>query len=337
MEPRINNLLVDRCDSNGSLNDDGSYVHLTFDWMSDEAVTSIEFRYKSESDTNWTISNISASGTEGSVDKIYSDIDPEKKYTYAITVQTADSENIRPGIIPSAFYISDQKTGGRGASFGRTAELEGVLDIEFKTRNAGGILQPFLPYGTDLNEVMIPNTYAGGHVGPEKYKNCPAPNGTFLLKVETSGDEDEIMQTFFWCHKTTPKTFVRFYYNGEWGDWIRTDNTEDVLYENTSGTDGNVTLSASAAGFRYLDIYYTDNNGRGGGHARVFNPNGKYVHLGLQETGESTIFLRQTVYTISGTTITRGLCSIVRITAEKTAAPTWGTNYIKIVKVVGQV
>lgn len=341
MEPRINNILINRCLADGTFNDDGSYVYVSFVWEADENVTSVAFQWKGyDNDSEWVVKTISASGKSGTVEQIYGngEIDPERRYNYAITITTSSTESIVPGIIKSAFYTMDGKTIGSGLSAGRTAEIEGLFDIEFTTRMLGGLVYPMLPYGTDLDSVTSPSTYASGHVGPEKYKNSPVANGTFILRVENSGDEDELMQTVVQCHKFAPKTFVRFYYNGSWGEWMHADNTETVLYENTSGSATTVTLSQSVTEFRYIDIYYTDNNGRGCGYTRIMNPNGKLAHLGLQEAAATTVFLRQTVYTISDKTLTPNVeaASIVRITTTNGAVPTMGTNYIRIVRVVGR-
>lgn len=340
MEPRITNTLIGRCLSDGSLNDEGTYAYVSFIWECDENVSSITFQWKSDTDPEWNIETIPSSGKSGTVERIVGNgsLSPEIKYYYAVSVTTASTETIKPGSLLSSRYFLDQMKEDKAIGIGRTAELEGVCDIEYRTRMAGGILQPMLSYGTDLDDVTIPNTYTGGHVGPEKYKNCPVANGTIVLRVETSGDDDEIMQTLIQCHKYAPKIFTRCYYNGAWGEWMRADPIESILYENNSGSGETVTLSQSVSEFKSIDIYYCDNNGRGNGYTKVLNPNGKLVHLGLQEAAATTVFLRQTVYTISDKSITPNIeaASIVRITTANGAVPTMGTNYIKITKVIGR-
>lgn len=337
-DPRLNSVLVERCLTNGALTEDGTYAYVSFNWETDESVSSITFKWKGETDADWNTNTISASGTSGSVEQVCCSgkLSAECRYTFIITITTASTETIVPGVLKSTPYLIDKKSNGLG--IGRTAELDDVVDIEFQTRFLGGLLQPVLTFGTDLNNVIIPNTYTGASAATQKYKNCPLGSGTFILKVEAAGNGGQIMQTIISCHKYASRTYIRFYYSNGWGEWMKTSTAEVTLFENDSGAAGNVTLSYPASEFEYIEIHYTDNNGRGCGYAKVRNANGKYVHLALQEAAATTVFLRQTVYTISGTTMTPNVdaASIVRITTENGAVPTMGTNYIRIVRVVGR-
>ena len=320
------------------LYEDGTYAYVSFNWECDESVSSIKFQWKSEFDSSWNTETISASGKSGTVEKICCKgaLSPEIRYIFAVVISTASTMTIVPGVLKSAPYLIDKKQNALGV--GRTAELDGVVDVELRTRLLGGLLQPVLLYGTDLNDITIPNTYTGASTATQNYKNCPLSSGTFTLKVESSGDAGQIMQTIISCHKFASRTYIRFYYSNGWGEWLKTSTTEVTIYENEAGAAGNVTLSQSVSEFEYVEIYFTDNNGRGCGYTKVRNAEGKQAQLALQEASDTTVFLRQTVYTISGKTITPNVtaASIVRITTDKGAVPTMGTNYIRIVRVVGR-
>ena len=80
----------------------------------------------------------------------------------------------------------------------------------------------------------------------------------------------------------------------------------EVLYYNATGTNGNVTLSASAANFNHLTIYYRTNDNF---HSSVdvFAPNGKIVSLqsiGVNNAGNN-MYLKSRTVTINGTSITK--------------------------------
>lgn len=91
-----------------------------------------------------------------------------------------------------------------------------------------------------------------------------------------------------------------------WSGWGRI-YTHDILYDNSSGTTGTVTLSENASDYDYLEIYYTNNGQQRS--MKVASPNGKVVMLDNWVYEESTtyLFTRINKITISGTTITRNL------------------------------
>lgn len=105
----------------------------------------------------------------------------------------------------------------------------------------------------------------------------------------------------------------------------------------SGATNGTVTLSENAASFDYLEIFFTDNNNRGGGYTKVYQPDGKEIHLVLVETnGSGSFYLRHANYSISG-------ASIAPITNKAGYSyyngSSWSNgnngNYIKIYRVVG--
>lgn len=105
----------------------------------------------------------------------------------------------------------------------------------------------------------------------------------------------------------------------------------------SGATNGTVTLSENAASFDYLEIFFTDNNNRGGGYTKVYQPDGKEIHLVLVETnGSGSFYLRHANYSISG-------ASIAPITNKAGYSyyngSSWSngnnSNYIKIYRVVG--
>ena len=81
-------------------------------------------------------------------------------------------------------------------------------------------LHSILPDGTDLNTVIIPNTYIGKDVVSAQYLNVPFESGTFVLEVTESGPEEQLRQTINICNKERIEKWVRFYYSDSWGEWI---------------------------------------------------------------------------------------------------------------------
>ena len=337
VKPRITELSVSRCNSSGDLLEDGAYALVKFNWACDQAVTQILISWKSASGETGSIT-ASASGTTGTVTQLVGtgQFATDVAYSFTITVTDNSGYSVAFGTLYGTAFTVDYRVGGSGVAFGKPAELEGVLDIAFKTRFLGGILSPVLEAETDLNDVRVPNTYTGENVANYHYANCPITSGTFTLRVESCGESGQVKQTCITCSKIKPEVYSRFYYQDEWGDWCWASTDEAVLYENSSGSSGDITLKYSAANYTYLEIFFTDNNNKTGGYTKVWKPDGKDVCLHIQEAG-AKVYSRQTIYTISGTgmkpTITYS--SYVYFNGTESAVSTYGTNYIKIQRVVG--
>lgn len=79
-----------------------------------------------------------------------------------------------------------------------------------------------------------------------------------------------------------------------------------VLYNNSTGTDGTVTLSASAANYNHMRIYFKK-NGESNACAStdVYSPNGKHVALVGANYNSGTVQVHFKIVSISGTSITK--------------------------------
>lgn len=342
VKPRVTGLSIVRCDSSGSVDDNGTCVLVSFDWECDKVVSSITAKFES-GDSSVSTYTISASGTGGHVSQVINSGSFSTETTYSVTIIVTDAIDSTYvfGTLTGTKFVIDFMAGGKGVAFNKPAELENVLDIGFQTRFFGGLLPLVLDPESDLNSVLTPNTYTGANISHYNYANCPVTSGTFTLIVESCGEDGQIRQTYVSCSKYKPERFVRFYYQSEWGDWFWAGTEEYVLYENSGGSTGTITLNASLVNYRYVEIYFTDNNGKSGGYTKVWSPNGKTICLNIVETSSTTsVINRQTMYALSGTTMTpnttvAGYLQFNPSTKVISNSPT-GTNYIKIVRVIGR-
>ena len=112
---------------------------------------------------------------------------------------------------------------------------------------------------------------------------------------------------------------------------------EHVLYENSSGTNGTVTLSESSNNFEYLEIFFgnTDGSIYGYNSLRVHSPNGKYAALLLQCFVENGLYFLTMPALISGTTITPHSIYRVGLFNGGSLSAASNVNQIKIYRVVG--
>ncbi len=75
------------------------------------------------------------------------------------------------------------------------------------------------------------------------------------------------------------------------------------LYNNTSGSNGTITLSDSSANYRYIEIYYKSNDNYYNS-VKVQNPNNKSITLMNMTPVSTNIYIKSTLIEISGATIT---------------------------------
>lgn len=110
----------------------------------------------------------------------------------------------------------------------------------------------------------------------------------------------------------------------------------DALYTNASGNGGTVSLSATSANYSYLEILFFNTISSEYKSLRVYSPNGKSFRLNHIDNESNTVVRTfHTKYTISGTSITKGVNYYSYIINGGTLGTVTNTNYFKIVQVLG--
>lgn len=116
----------------------------------------------------------------------------------------------------------------------------------------------------------------------------------------------------------------------------------------TGSTAGTITKTLASGdsidNYKYLEIYYTDNNNNGHNSVKIYSPNGRKIDLSLIEPSDNTAsrtYIRRTMYTIAGDsnvfTITPSSTARGYVQIDGTAVTQTATdqNYIKIIKILG--
>lgn len=222
-KPRIENFTAERCKSDGTLDDEGTYALVEFDWECDVNASTIRIQL-SKGTSSMGSESITASGTRGSVSKVVGagELSTENTYTVKVVVQDANGtngQNEASETVYSLKFLIDGLAENKGISFGKTAELEGVADFDFQIYPRKGYMHPVIPAGSDLNDEMTPGIYAGDNVTTKPYINCPITSGTFTLEIMSAGPNGQLMQRLTRCDKNIPEVYERWYYASEWGDW----------------------------------------------------------------------------------------------------------------------
>lgn len=219
--PRITNLDISRCDSNGTVSDMGASVRVKFNFACDKTLSGIKIAWES---TAGQTGSVDGQVSGNSVNQVISTqvFNTETTYTFEITVTDASGYSVIFGTLTGTAYAIDFYAGGKGVAFNKPAEMEGVLDINLRALFRGGIYQQVLEPETNLNDVMTPNTYIGVNSTDYNYANCPLTSGTFTLEVNSAGEAGQVWQKLTMCSKSASQVWERFYYGSAWGTWTCT-------------------------------------------------------------------------------------------------------------------
>ena len=107
-----------------------------------------------------------------------------------------------------------------------------------------------------------------------------------------------------------------------------------TIYENNEGSNGNITLSDSATGKKYIDIFYRDND-RTYSSVRVYDPDNKHVDISTISRWGSALYIKQKRIAIAGNKIANGNTTEVAFTTAPKIAIDTNANSIYITRVVG--
>lgn len=140
-DPSITKFTVQRCDSDGTLNDEGEYVKLTFAFsitsLSSKNDKSYTIGYKLKEAANFTTLT---SGSLYSSDTTYIPtvtFSGDNAYDFILTVTDYFKPVSQIGDIPTAFTLMDFHRSGTGISFGKVAEDEDTFANALKLRQIG--------------------------------------------------------------------------------------------------------------------------------------------------------------------------------------------------------
>ena len=143
--PRITNFKAQRCTSNGTASETGTYLKVTFNWATDKTVTAIWIDWTISTDKNWanySNAQVTASGTSGSVSQVVGGGNVSTESSYLVRCYVDDGTgNTHSGIasIGTVKFPIDVKKGGTGVAIGKVAETENLFDVGLPTKLAGGV------------------------------------------------------------------------------------------------------------------------------------------------------------------------------------------------------
>lgn len=175
--PYFNSSLSQRCLSNGTLDDDGTYIHalVSFGYSTCGGKNTLKtsVQYKQVSAQQWTDAGVTfASNTAFTYGK--GQISTETSYDVRYTLEDAFSTISVQEIVSTAAVVMDFKNGGKGVAIGKVSESDNTFEVaeNWDVKVYGMLLKEYIqqfaktmyPVGSIYMSVSAtnPSTYFGG-------------------------------------------------------------------------------------------------------------------------------------------------------------------------------
>ena len=242
--PRITGLKADRCNSDGTLNDFGTYAKIQFSWECCQStgtnnVSSIVIYYKSSSSTNWADSvTVSASGYTGTVSNkvIGGSFDLDTVYNVKVIVKDSlNGETPSETIVTAAKFVIDFLSGGGGVAFGKPASIQDAAEFNFDIRADKDIYDK---HGTIVrNGVAVYRDSDGNAFDANTTNehcivtstNAPTASNHYVITYfysDKSGTKNRTQIAL--PYRTSGAMYHRFYNNGTWTSWKKNVYSEEL-------------------------------------------------------------------------------------------------------------
>ena len=140
--PKINNISLARCNSDGTLNSYGTYVKVVFNWeccqiIGSNPIGSITVGYATIGSTTFTNTAVTASGNKETSSVVIGDnkLSVDNQYNIQITIidsKKGTSASTYP--LSAAAFTIDFKSGGKGVAIGKPADTDNLFDVKWATR-----------------------------------------------------------------------------------------------------------------------------------------------------------------------------------------------------------
>ena len=242
--PRITGLKADRCNSDGTLNDFGTYAKIQFSWECCQStgtnnVSSIVIRYKSSSSTDWANSvTVSASGYTGTVSNkvIGGSFDLDIVYNVKVIVKDSlNGETPSETIVTAAKFVIDFLSGGGGVAFGKPASIQDAAEFNFDIRTDKNIYDK---HGTIVrNGVAVYRDSDGNSFDANTTNehcivtstNAPTASNHYVITYfysDKSGTKNRTQIAL--PYRTSGAMYHRFYNDGAWTSWKKNVYSDEL-------------------------------------------------------------------------------------------------------------
>lgn len=296
--PSFASYLSQRCLSNGTVNDDGTYIRglVSYSYASCTSKNTITRAtyYKKASDTAWTNANAAfSSGTAFTFGG--GNISTETSYDIKYTLTDAFTTIAIQDIVSTAAVVMDFKRGGKGVAVGKVSEKDNTFEVaeDWDVRVYGKLLKDYIqsfiktlyPVGSIYMSVNAtnPSAYFGGTWVAWGAGRVPVgintADGNFNTVEKTGGAATVTLttaqmpahtHTFTGSSATTSSKGAHTHNVGRDGDGASGSSTYTVHSAGVSGAGGTSPTNSAGAHTHTLTAKGTNaNTGGGGAHSNL--------------------------------------------------------------------
>lgn len=296
--PSFQSFLSQRCLSNGTVNDDGTYIRglvsYAYASCSNKNTVTRTTYYKKAADSAWT--NAGASFSSGTAftfggGKISTETSYDVKYTLTDAFTTISIQDI----VSTASVVMDFKQGGKGVAVGKVSEVDKAFEVaeDWDVRVYGKLLRDYIqsfvktmyPVGSIYMSVNAtnPSAYFGGTWVAWGSGRVPVgintADGNFNTVEKTGGAATVTLSvaqmpahthTFTGSSATTSSKGAHTHNVGRDGDGASGSSTYTVHSKGVTGAGATSPTSSAGAHTHTLTAKGTNSNtGGGGAHSNL--------------------------------------------------------------------
>lgn len=221
--PVIKNFSVVRANADGTPNDEGASILITYGFniapVNDKNDKSYKLEIKESDATAYTLLT---SGSVYSLDTTFiasENISTDASYDVRLTVSDYFRSINHVIEAPTAFTLVDYHAGGKGLAFGKVAQEENVVDFGIKAKfshgeNPEGAIA--ILSGTDINTLLEPGYYVFSSTVSTTLVNLPfTTSGSGSIEVIREGEANQVRQVITRC-SSNREIWERLYYSNTW-------------------------------------------------------------------------------------------------------------------------
>lgn len=202
--PIIKNALVFRCTSNGTSNENGTYIKVAFETIYSKIAqntTTNKIEYKITSASSWT----NAGSLDSNNSLIFGNGNILTNSTYDVKITVSDKFETITKIynVAPAFVTLDFKKGGRGIGIGKVSEQDNLLDINMDTKVTGNMT---ITKQLDGNVFVLGN----GNNGMIKMKSTNnTPHTVMYINTSNYFKLGDVALPLYFYSSDNPKVMVK--------------------------------------------------------------------------------------------------------------------------------
>ena len=169
--PSITNFSAQRCTSNGTISENGTYAKVTFDWYTFGALKDLKIQYRSQTSDTWITVNAYSTGNK--VSQIVGDGNLDIETTYIFKAYTSDYGGVATSqelSIGTVKFPIDIRNGGKGVAIGKASEKDAFeIGMDIYDKNSKLLINSNFHAATNDSKFddvtqIIGNSYKDGYM-----------------------------------------------------------------------------------------------------------------------------------------------------------------------------